>query len=113
MKSHRAILLGALWALTAIAIVGSLIGFVATGKKNEAFSFVWYCISGWCLIPLPFAIAATVASLIRGKSRPQDGKGCLRPFLWGIAILLLLFVLAMAAFLIAGWLSGGVGLWKD
>jgi len=83
MKSHRAILLWTLWALTAIAFAGSLIGFGVVAGKNVGFSFFWYCIGGWCLIPLPFAITATVASLIRGKSEQKDGKGCLRPLLWG------------------------------
>ena len=101
------------WTLTAIAFAGSLIGFGAVAGKNVGFSFFWYCVGGWCLIPLPFAITATVASLIRGKSEQKDGKGCLRPLLWGMAILLLLFVIAMAADLIHGLLSGGVGLWKD
>jgi hypothetical protein len=113
MKSHRVIVACTLWVLTAVATVGGLLGFIATGKNNEAFSFFWCCASGWGLIPLPFAIAATVVSLIGRNSGPQDRKGCLRPLLWIMAILLLLFVIAIAAFLIDGYLSGGVGLWKD
>jgi hypothetical protein len=46
----------------------------------------WYCIGGWCLIPLPFAIAAIVASKVVRRKHGDKMPWGLKVALWGIGI---------------------------
>jgi hypothetical protein len=118
MKPPSARLVRNLWVLAALVFLGSLLIFLAVFGKNVlepdswwspgslAGGLFWYCISGWCLIPLPFVLAAIVASLT-AKAKPEDKVKVRRVVtiaVWGIvvvviglAILFLLFFLMIAS----------------
>jgi hypothetical protein len=119
MKHPSAKVVRTLWGLTAIVFIGSFVTFLAVAGKNVldpgswwspsslAAGVFWYCISGWCLIPLPFVLAAIAASLIRAKVKPDDTQAMrrvLKVFFWvigilivGLALLFLFFILMVTS----------------
>jgi hypothetical protein len=109
-----------LWTITAVVFFGSLIIFLAVAGRNvltpgwwwSPVSLVggvlWYCISGWCLIPLPFAIAAIVASLAV-KARPTDSEKvrlAIKVALWGIGVVVVGLALYFLFFMLMAGSSG-------
>lgn len=117
-----------LWIVTATAFLGTFITFLSMyGEKLRGpgswygIPLSWvavvtlYCITGWCLIPLPFALAAVVASFNRAAAKPEDTKAMgrgLRIFSWVIGILVLGLAFLFLLFILTSH-SSGRGFWRD
>jgi CspA family cold shock protein len=91
-----------LWITTAVVFIGSLlfsIGNYHNGTSPVLDGVCLYCFNGCGLIPLPFAIAATIASLtVKGKL--VDHKKVhrvLKVVLWGIVGLVIFILYSMAS----------------
>ncbi len=119
MKPPSAKTVRSLWFVTVSVFLGSFVVFLALHGRNvldpnwwwSPGSLVtgafWYCISGWCLIPFPFALAAIVAPLIRAKVEPDNAEAmgrAIKVILWiigilivGLAFLFLLFILSITS----------------
>jgi hypothetical protein len=104
MKSPSGKMVRNLWWLTAAIFALSLVVFLAVAGKNTPTLRQWcgfdslvdgvfaYCLGGCCLIPVPFAIAAIVVTLIRARIKPEDTDSIprlLKVFFWIIGILII------------------------